>query len=294
MMIITNDFLVHFLHIAAEVLPVFSIAILAAALIDEFLPENFIENYFSKSHILAILNASLIGALVPICTCGMIPLAFKLLKKGLHWKIMTAFLLAGAACSLPALGMTMVLGIKVTAFRFAVAIIFGVLVTYILAAFAPKDFVLELKGAPAHHCCHKKESRLKRITSDLWMMLKDFLPWILLAAFIATYFHFNFGALSELALISNLQNTKLLGPLLASIIGFPFYFCAGADVPISRELLMNGVPLGTVLAFMTVSPGINFTSFVVYKQCIGFKKALILTLTAMLSASLIASLINFI
>ena len=63
----------HSYHLLAEILPVFFIAILASSLIDKFLPQDFIDRVSSSKYLfLTVLNASVIGALIPLCTCGIL------------------------------------------------------------------------------------------------------------------------------------------------------------------------------------------------------------------------------
>ncbi len=297
-MMITSEFLAYFLHIASEVIPAFLIAVVFAAFVDEYLPDSFIENYFKKSHFLTIFQASFLGSLIPICTCGMIPLAFKLLKKGLNWRIMTAFLISGAACSLPALYLTTLISWDITIMRFLASVIFGVITTYFLSIFAGKDFVLELKRIPGHSCCASEKAkkafkdRLKRIFKDFKMMAKEFLPWIAIAITVASIFHFYHSDISEMALFKTFSTDLFLGPLIGSMIGFPFYLCAGADVPLSKEFVSNAIPTGTVMAFMTAAPGVNLTSLLIYKQCIGVYKAAAFVISSILMASAIGIAIN--
>ena len=126
-------FFQHTLSILIEVLPVFFIAVLASSLIDLYLPENYFEEvektFISSSKFkfsIGLILAAILGALIPICTCGMIPLAIGLLKKKLNWKYILAFLLAGNACSIPALILNFgVLGLESTVWRFAFAVIFA-------------------------------------------------------------------------------------------------------------------------------------------------------------------------
>ena len=92
----------HALHLFAEISPVFLIAIIASSLIDQFISDEALSYIFDRTNdFVGILIASLIGSLIPICTCGMIPLAIKLHEKGLKWKSLTAFLVAGNASSIP-------------------------------------------------------------------------------------------------------------------------------------------------------------------------------------------------
>ena len=311
-MFFNSPVLSHALHLLQEILPVFFFAIIVGSVLDDLLPEDYFEKFFKDVNFISILNSSILGALIPICTCGMIPLAAKLSKKGLDWKLITAFLVSGTACSIPALWLSTVLGYTVVSLRFVAAVVMGILVTYTLGLFARKDFKLELdssllSNSEADDCCnHERLSKrsfkrhIEIIGKDLFTMSVSFLPWLLFAILLASYLHqwvsnpFN-GPLMEYLNIAtnNSYITLALSPFFTSIIGFPFYFCAGADVPISSELLNIGVPLGSIISFMSAAPGVNLTSFVVYQKCIGIKKAIMLTLVSFIVSGLIGLVINF-
>jgi len=289
----------YFLHSAQEVIPVFAFAVLASIALEQLLPDAYLEKYFKNRSFIAICNASFLGALVPMCTCGMIPLAIKLVQKGLNWRMICAFLVAGNACSIPALWMTTVLGYEVMLVRFVASVMFGVMVTYALSTMVPDDYALEINPdlVAEQGCCKSSATTqsckfdTQKAIQDLWLMIKSFLPWILFAILVASLFHYVFvhpsasdGRFMDLILGAN--------PWLAAAIGFPFYFCAGADVPISQELLGMGLPLGTIISFMLAAPGINLTSFLIYREAIGIKQASVLCFVSYLIAVILGLLVN--
>ena len=123
-------------------------------------------------------------------------------------------------------------------------------------------------------------------------MSVSFLPWILLAVAVASLVSAQ-NADNKLINIILQSDNIIISPLLASLISFPFYFCAGADVPISQELLKAGVPMGTILSLMLASPGVNFTSLMVYKQAIGWKQAWVLIAASVVCAAGIGVVVSF-
>lgn len=283
-------------HLLLELIPVFLLAIVASSLLDHYLPDSYINKLSNiKNKSLGIYISAFVGSLIPICTCGMIPLTIKLHQKGLDWRYLCSFLVAGNACSITALILTSAMGMEITLIRFFASIVFGVFVTNILVLFSKtkKDFKLDLLVKQSH-CCdseHEKPSLLEKVTSDMIEISKNFLPWILLAVLIATLMHelvnFDTDSLAKL-LITN----EVFSPFLASVVGFPFYFCAGADVPISAELLKNGVTTGTLISFMLAAPGVNLTSFLVYKKAIDTKQAALLIAVSILVAFALGLIIN--
>ena len=330
-------FIEHFIHILFEILPVFFIAVICSSLLEVYLPDGYFEKIgktteqaalaevnsalkFSKfvtyqgSLLGMILVSAFLGALIPICTCGMIPLALGLYRKQLDWKIILAFLLAGNACSVPALILNYgIFGLEISVYRLLMAIAFAVLVTYVFIFSGEAkiaDFIalkLAPDGSSKEHCCEADHHHgnveiedgdqshqhklgmtevLAHIREDLVAAIKQFLPWILLSVALASLLHFNYESLT--AFQSVIMN-KYLSPWIFSLIAFPFYFCAGADIPMSQEFLNMGVPIGAVLAFMTASPSVNLTTVFVYKQAFGLKAAIYLTVISVVVIALLSA-----
>ena len=327
-------FLEHFIHILLEILPVFFIAVIFSSLLEVYLPEAYFEKIGLRALVgikssgkfsetlryqvqlfLIILLSAFLGALIPICTCGMIPLALGLYRKQLDWKLILAFLLAGNSCSIPALILNYgVFGLEISLDRLLMAIGFAVVVTYVLIFFGEtkiSDFIamkLAPNGASKASCCdanhhlndenagmslhvHRHKLGTKEVflhlVQDLMTAIKQFLPWILLSVALASLLHFNYESLSA---FQSVITSKYLAPWVFSLIAFPFYFCAGADIPIIQEFLNKGVPIGAVLAFMTASPSVNLTTVFVYKQAFGLKAAIYLTIISVVVIALLSIL----
>jgi uncharacterized protein len=281
-------------HISLEIIPIFLVAIFFSSLIDYFLPEDyFSKTLSSKNQFLNLILAAVLGSLVPICTCGMIPLAVKLNKKGLDWILLVAFLTAGNANSIPAMLLSSTISYKFVVYRFIVSVVFGILTAYLLKLFVSKDYSLKLETGHCHddNCCNKP-SFLKKLLDDLKELSISFLPWIFLAIFLAALMHKYIGIDSVVATMIEPFKESIVSPFFLSIIGFPFYFCAGADVPLAKEFLSIGLPFGSVLAFMLAAPGINLTSLFVYKKAVGLKASLVYLTTSIFVLTVLGVVLN--
>ena len=65
-----------------------------AALINVYLPENFLNRHLGKEGMLTTVKAALIGAPMPLCSCGVIPAALGLRRAGASKSATTAFLVS--------------------------------------------------------------------------------------------------------------------------------------------------------------------------------------------------------
>ena len=281
-----HDFLKLFIEYTFDLIPAFLFALLISAILTEILPQSFFERVLGSKNFMSIFLASIVGALIPLCTCGMIPLANKLQKKGDSWLIVTSFLTAGNASSITSIMLTFVLGTKIALFRFLFAVIFGVLVAYIFVFFFKPNTSNQISNAGV---CHDKLIP-KKIISEFVSLVFSFGPWVLVSIIIAASISLFLNPSRDMSW--SLSTGNLLSPFFLSVAGFPFYFCAGSDIPISKVLLEKGASLGSVLAFMTASPGVNLTSLLVYQKWLGIKNAVIYLMISFLMCGVLGLVVN--
>lgn len=284
-----QDFLKLLIDYGISIIPAFLFALFISSILAEALPDKFFEGLLNKTGFITIVLSSILGALIPLCTCGMIPLAYKLQKKGASWLVVVSLLTSGNASSITALFMTFVLGLKITIFRFLFAVIFGIIVAYIFTLFFKP--LGALNAEPMHKEPNTQTSLPKKIFYEFWGLIVSFGPWVLAAIFIAALIA---QYLRPEAILNFTGSKNLFSPFLLSISGFPFYFCAGSDIPISKALLEKGASLGSVLAFMTASPGVNLTSLLVYQKWLGMKSSIIYLFISFLVCGILGLIVNII
>lgn len=282
-----QDLLNQLTEYSLGILPAFLFALLISAVLTEVIPDSFFEKILSSRGVVFILTSSIIGALIPLCTCGMIPLASKLQKKGASWLIVISFLTSGNASSITALLLTLVLGLKITFLRFFFSVIFGILVAYIFVLLFRLNNVPEtnnnIVGTNSHLSLQQK------IIKEFLSLTISFGPWVLVAIFVGSIISL-YVKPEIIVKFSGAQNPA--SPFLLAIIGFPFYFCAGADIPVSKALLEKGASLGSVLSFMIASPGVNLTSFFIYQKWLGLKNAFLYLAISALVCGFIGLIVN--
>lgn len=287
---VLQDFFKLLVDYSLCILPAFLIAILISAALVEMLPDSFFERILGKSGIHLILISSAIGAIIPLCTCGMIPLAYKLQKKGTSWLIVLSFLTSGNACSITTLILTLTLGLKITFIRFLASVIFGILVAYIFTFFLTSGQSALDSLSFINKAGYINKTLFKRIKQEFIGLIVSFGPWVITAIFIAALITL-FLKPEQVIKFAGVEN--VLSPFILAWISFPFYFCGGVDIPIAKALLEKGASLGSVIAFMLASPGINLTSFLVYQKWLGKRLAIIYILVSALVCGFIGLGINF-
>lgn len=77
-----DDFRLTFTSILFEALPFIVLGALISGILEEMLPQKFFQRFLPKNRFLAIVASSLLGIILPMCECGIVPVMRRLLKKG--------------------------------------------------------------------------------------------------------------------------------------------------------------------------------------------------------------------
>jgi len=257
-----------FLDATFEIVPYFLLAILLGAVIEEFVSEKTIGRFLTGTRPGTMALVSALGALLPLCTCGMLPLAVSLRRRGSDFKHTIAFLTAGAAVSIPVLFLTWkILGIEWTGVRLVTSVAFGLLVGY-LSPVLLRGSVARSAASPgaAAGVPRPKRSRLVSVLRRFRGQFFEFFPWVLVSLALAALV----DAMVPRHWIHVLYGQKMVaGSLLASLSGVPFYFCSGAELPLARELLEKGMGRGPGTAMLLAVPIVNILTFGVVARWLG-------------------------
>ena len=278
-----------FVEAAIEIVPFFLLAVLLGSLLEEFVSERTIGRFLTGRQPGTMLLASVTGALLPLCTCGMVPLAVSLRRRGGDLKHTFAFLTAGATVSIPVLLLTWkILGAEWMLARLLASVLFGLLVGYAgigvlrgLAAGPPP-------GAPPEAAPNPRvRSRVASVWRRFWSQMKEYFPWVIASLALAAVV----DALVPRHWIHVLYGQKMVaGSLLASLSGIPFYFCSGAELPLVRELIEKGMGTGPGTAMLLAVPIVNILTFGIVAKWLGARGALAYLGLCVASSTLLGSI----
>src|SRR5882672_5357825 len=291
------------LDASLEIIPLFVLAILVGALIEEFVSEGFIVRFLTGRSPATMILAAIVGALIPLCTCGMVPLAVSLRRRGGDVKHIFCFLTSGAAVSIPVLLLTWkIIGFKWVGVRLLASVLLGLMTGYASVfllrsvgartaeTLADRDGAVEMPEGTFDLTPIAGRSRVRAAWRGFLGQLAEYAPWVLVSLVLAAavdvlvpghWIHILYG-----------QRTTV-GSLLASVSGVPFYFCSGAELPLVRELLSKGMGLGPATAMMLAVPIVNIPTFGVVGKWLGPRAALVYLATIAGGSTLLGILAGF-
>ncbi|TPE53333.1 permease [Maribrevibacterium harenarium] len=289
------SWLLAFVDLFLESAPWLLLGLLVAGVLKEFVPMDWMERQLGQQSRFAVVKAAIIGAPLPLCSCGVIPAAAGLRRAGASKGATTSFLISTPETGVDSIALSWVLlGPFMAIVRPIAAIVSAITAGYLVGRESPEPIAPEL--APSSSCCSsgccgsdKKAADahpplLGRIKSSLQYatteMVDDIALWLLVglafAALVQAYVPQSFLAQ---------WGDGLIAMLVMVIISIPMYICATASTPIAAGLLAAGVSPGAVLVFMLAGPATNIATLGMVNKLLG-RRALWAYLTGVLACAL--------
>ncbi len=270
------EFINIFFHYLWEVLPWLLVGFLLSALINEFVPTDWVIRNLGGGGLKPIFSATFVGIFLPVCCFGSLPLGITFYRKGAGLGPVLAFLAATPATSISALLVTYrLLGLGFTLYLFFSVVLIGL----VLGIFGNKIRTLPRiqEENPCPHCAvispselNKKgiENRLLSILKFAFLEMpreigKETLLGILLAAIIATF--------APIGVFVKSYLTGLNAYLFALIFGVLMYICSTGSVPLVHALTFRGMESGAGMALLILGPITAWGALLVIRKEFGTK-----------------------
>jgi uncharacterized protein len=254
----------------ARTAPFLLLSIAVAAYAGATGADNLIAKAFTGSPLLMVVTASLVGALSPFCSCGVIPLVAALLAMGVPLSAVMAFWLASPVMDPSMFAMTA----GVLGWEFAVAKTFAAIGLGLFGGFATLG--LERAGrlsAPLRDgignggCGGSKMRAPKAVVWTFWhdpARTRKFLrEGTSTALFLLKWLTFAF--ILESLMVAYVPTELIAGTLggdgvgtigLAAVVGIPAYLNGYAALPLVSGLMEQGMSAGAAMAFL-VAGGVS-------------------------------------
>jgi uncharacterized protein len=257
-----NQIVQHFSHLLAEVTPWFLFGVILATGIQAFIKPEWVTRWVSSKRV-SVLNAAIVGGLLPGCCMATVPLAASLKNHGARLGTLTAFVMISPILSPETIALTAsMLGSEMTIGRIVLALIATLLIGIGLNTLESKR-VMGFRspafdppvGSGGCSCeSADGETKPKWYTRFLQSLLAILHPlWI--------YFVAGLIAVSVLQafvpgdMVDRYLRSGVGAYLAAALVGIPMYVCEGAEVPLTFALLKMGVGIGPAFTFMLGAVG---------------------------------------
>ncbi len=282
--LLLKELVANFLFLSSEASPWLLLGLIIAGLMKSWVPTQILSHHLGDGK-LAIIKAALIGAPLPLCSCGVIPVATELRRSGASAPATASFLVATPETGVDSISVSYALLGPVFAIFRPITAVVSAIVTGILVTTAKVSTKPETKETSCCHaktvevkkekssCCSKTqetkpatvlEKTLAGLRYSATQLIDDLIIWLLIGlifatlikTFVPTSFLLSYGS-------------GLPAMLLMIAISIPMYICATASTPIAAGFILAGISPGTALVFMMAGPATNISTLGVIKSEMG-------------------------
>lgn len=267
-----------------ELAPWLLLGALVAGLLHVLLPPDFVRRQLTGRW--SVLKSVALGVPLPLCSCGVIPVAVSLREQQASRGATVGFLISTPQTGVDSILVSAaMLGWPFAIFKVFAALVTGVVGGWLTDATEPKSTELPMAPPPAKHSDARRSWRdlvdhALEILHSIWGWL---VVGVLLSAAIAT-------AVPHSVLTGLAAYGGLAAMAVALGISLPLYVCATASVPIAAALVAGGLPTGAALVFLMAGPATNAATMGAIKQTIG-GRALAIYLATIIIGSMLAGLL---
>ena len=278
-----TDIFLSFWMVLGEMAPYLLFGFFVAGLLSVLISPEFVERHLGGRGIWPVIKASAFGVPLPLCSCGVIPVATSIRRHGASKGATTAFLISTPQTGADSILVTFsLLGGVFAIYRPIAALISGIIGGAVVSA-TGKDKLVSQSTECNRACCdaHSERSVISRALGYAFVTLpRDIGRTLLIGLAVAALI----SAVVEKDFFSGIVPPGPLQILLLMLVGIPIYICATASIPIAAGLILAGFSPGAAFALLMTGPATNAATLGTIWKVMGKRTCLIYLGTMMVAA----------
>jgi len=292
-----------FLSIVIEAIPFILLGVIISALIQIYVSEETIQRFLPKNALLALFPAAMLGAIIPLCECAIVPVVRRLIKKGMPLHVGIVFLVAAPILN-PVVFASTYFAFRnnptILYSRMGLAFVLSIIIGAILYAVfkrqpnqlrAEANFSLASHHVHAHHGLvsdhrHAKPTILQRTQETLHHAVDEFFmmgKYLILGAFIAALFQ----TFLDRSLLETIGSNEYSSTMVMMAFAYLISLCSEADAFVASSF-GNQFTDASLVGFLVYGPMLDlkntFMLFAFFK--VRFVLAFMLTVTVIVFSSI--------
>ncbi|RRJ82733.1 SO_0444 family Cu/Zn efflux transporter [Aestuariirhabdus litorea] len=248
------------------------LGLLFAGALKVWMPAHWLQRHLAREGGRSVVKAALLGAPLPLCSCGVVPAAMGIRRAGASRGATVSFLISTPETGVDSIAVTYALLGPLMAVVRPIAALASAITAGLLAG--PE----EPSSAPvaSSSCCSKGDCQGPATDAPLGRRLLQGLHFgfVEIAEEIAGWMLA--GLVFAAAVVTwvppdtmSQWGSGLPAMALMILISIPMYVCATASTPIAAGLMVAGISPGTVLVFMLAGPATNISTIALVRRELG-------------------------
>ncbi len=251
--------------VAAQMAPYLLFGFAAAGVLHVAIPTTWVARHLGGGGWPPVVKAALVGVPLPLCSCGVIPVATSLRRQGASRGAVAAFLMSTPQTGVDSILVTWgLLGPVIAIVRPIAAFLSGVLVGLVVGfkPAPPPDPGEASSNAPPSTQPPRWQRALRH---GLITLPRDIGRELIVGLVIAGLF----GAIIPPNLFADRIPAGWPSMLLMLAVGIPIYVCSTASVPIALGLIRAGISPGAAMVFLITGPATNAATLTTLGRILG-------------------------
>lgn len=241
-----------FLSIFLEAVPFVLIGVFVSSVIQVFITEDQIKKAIPRNPFLAVIPASLVGLVFPMCECVIVPVVRRLIQKGMPLHIGMVILVSAPILN-PIVFASTYYAFRTAPYmayyRLGLAFVAAVIIGFIVYCFYRNQNMLKDQAAVNTHRHSGVEGRWKQILQHAADEFFSTGKFLLIGALIASCFQ----TFLDRHLLEQVASNNLLSPAVMMGLGYVLSLCSEADAFIAASLT-HTFSAQSLLAFLVFGP----------------------------------------
>ncbi len=270
--------------ILCEMAPYILLGFLIAGILEVWVDRQTMARHLSGRGWKPVVKAALFGIPLPLCSCGVLPTAVALRRRGASRGATTSFLIATPQTGVDSIAATYsLLGPVFAVLRPVAALVGAAFGGMAVSRFTDGD---DKAQAIAADITEREAPRgfarkaLAAVRYGFIDMVASVGGWLIVGLLVAALI----TVFVPDELFVSLNRYPLLAMLAVVAVAIPMYVCATGSIPIAMSLMMKGLSPGIAFVMLMAGPAANFASILILSKTQGKKATVIYVASVVVTA----------
>ena len=263
-----NTFVEEMWVLCIDMAPYILLGMLVSGIISVFVNNDMIFKHIGPKNFTSTLKSTLFGVPLPLCSCGVIPVAATLRDSGASKGSTVSFLVSTPQTGVDSIFLTYgMLGPVFALFRPIAAFVSGILSGVVINNFDEDEHHhIRKENLEENNQLQLKDKIISGFKYGFISLPADIVvplfKGLLVAATISVFLPPDYIA-------NYFTSNKYVQSFTMLAISIPFYVCATASIPVAVALMAKGISPGAAFIFLMAGPATNASSIAVIKNILG-------------------------